>query len=720
MSLVQNGKIVFYRDIGGFKYQIFSMNSDGSNLTNLSLTPTVSDTAPAYSPDGNRIVFARNNDIYTMNADGSNKQVFPGISAPYEAAPDWSPDGSKILFTSFPTITSNDGNIFSINTTGTNLKQLTYAPEFESGGNWLADGTKIAFHSREFNGIVTMNADGSNGRALTSNTQDINPSWSPDGTKIAFARNSDIYSMNADGTGIVNLTNTFSAYETSPQWSPDGKKISFTRDQNPNREIWLMNPDGSGQVKILDNGHNNFPKWQPIPNNRNVAVSPHRNINLTFSQIDAPGKVSAIPLPANQMPPLPGNFVPGSPLYDIRTSASYAGFIRVSLTAENIPNSTICANMRVLQFTNGSWTENNNDSPFFNSGTCTVSQMVLTLSPFMIANINFSPLTSSLSGNIGYGITPNGQTQKIVSNVTITAAGSSYNVVNSNSSGAYLLDKLVSGGTYNVLLSKSGHANGISSFDGTLVLRHVAAGGAGILTPNQQLAADTNNDGLVTSFDATLILRYVAANGQNASTGSVGNWKFTPAQRSYDQIFDSMENENYAAILIGEINGDWTPPSTNLLAFTNEESASARNEKDERVEEITSKKGAPTTQISHLSVGTKANQNESGILIIPIFLTNNNQSISGFAFDVEFDSAALELDSAQPFETNGTLSRSGFSIVSDTTAPGRIGIAAASGTSFINETGTLMKLRFKVRDAGKIAQSNKMINLSRAQLENKS
>jgi hypothetical protein len=71
--------------------------------------------------------------------------------------------------------------------------------------------------------------------------------------------------------------------------------------------------------------------------------------------------------------------------------------------------------------------------------------------------------------------------------------------------------------------SKTRDVNGITSFNAALVLRHAAAGANGTLTPNQRIAADTNNSGTITLFDATQILRFVAADGQTNATGTVAN-----------------------------------------------------------------------------------------------------------------------------------------------------------------------------------------------------
>jgi len=89
---------------------------------------------------------------------------------------------------------------------------------------------------------------------LTDNvSSDGSPSWSPDGTKIAFCStkdgNAEIYVMNADGTGAIRLTNN-PAWEDSPSWSPDGTRIAFDSSRDGNTEIYVMNADGTGQTRL--------------------------------------------------------------------------------------------------------------------------------------------------------------------------------------------------------------------------------------------------------------------------------------------------------------------------------------------------------------------------------------------------------------------------------------------------------------------------------------
>src|SRR5713101_5462740 len=87
--------------------------------------------------------------------------------------------------------------------------------------------------------------------------------------KIVYESNRDgnfeLYLCNADGSNPVNLTNTKDVDELYPKPSPDGSKICFVADEGKGsakiRNIYTMNSDGTGRVKIADNGRE--PCWSP-------------------------------------------------------------------------------------------------------------------------------------------------------------------------------------------------------------------------------------------------------------------------------------------------------------------------------------------------------------------------------------------------------------------------------------------------------------------------
>jgi TolB protein len=96
--------------------------------------------------------------------------------------------------------------------------------------------------------------------------------------KIAFWSDRDgtdqVYTMNSDGTGVVKLTST-PGKNFFPTWSPDGTKIAFvsTRDDPTptgcttcNQEIYVMNTDGTNQLRIThDPWYDQAVRWKPAP-----------------------------------------------------------------------------------------------------------------------------------------------------------------------------------------------------------------------------------------------------------------------------------------------------------------------------------------------------------------------------------------------------------------------------------------------------------------------
>ena len=226
-----------------------------------------------------RIAFINENTLLTINADGSDQMTL--ISGGNNEAPSWKPDGTKIAFGRRAPLESTFG-IHTINPDGTGLQKISTDPSNDSQPTWSPDGSKIAFVN--FVGstpeIAVMNADGSNRVNLTNNSAlDLEPVWSPDGTRIAFVstrdfpgitgninRGFEIYVMNADGSNQVRLTNNeFS--DSNPSWSPDSGKITFDTDRDGNFEIYSMNSNGSNQINLTNHSSSDFgPIWSPDGN----------------------------------------------------------------------------------------------------------------------------------------------------------------------------------------------------------------------------------------------------------------------------------------------------------------------------------------------------------------------------------------------------------------------------------------------------------------------
>ena len=246
-ALLTEEKIVFASSRGDTGDQIFLMDPDGRNITQVTFDSGPIRRYPSISPNGDRIAFSSGEwgsmNIYLINPDGSDLVKLTDLAGD-EWTPKWSPNGITIVFSA---TLDGDDEIYSINVDGTNLTRLTNIESRDRAPCWSPDGTKIAFQSDrdgDFD-IYTMNPDGSEATRLTENSSsDMTPSWSPDGKKIAFRSdrdgNDEIYIMNSDGSEPINLTNS-AGNDYGPNWSPDGKNIVYFSDSVGKNEVYSIN-----------------------------------------------------------------------------------------------------------------------------------------------------------------------------------------------------------------------------------------------------------------------------------------------------------------------------------------------------------------------------------------------------------------------------------------------------------------------------------------------
>ena len=134
-------------------------------------------------------------------------------------------------------------------------------------------------------------------------------------------------------------------------------------------------------------------------------------------------------------------------------------------------------------------------------------------------------------------------------------------------------------GSYNLILpfnqdyifipSKARYTNfdseTILAYDAALTLQ--AAVRMNKLDSLQQIAADADQDSTITAFDAALIARHVV--GFEDSGSHVGEWVFSPGKKEFFNLDKDYFQQNFSAIIVGNVHGDWQyPGSSNLSKLT--------------------------------------------------------------------------------------------------------------------------------------------------------
>jgi Tol biopolymer transport system component len=239
---VSNGLIAFTASQPDYTTDIFTMNSDGSNVKRLTDNPGY-DYQPMWSPDGKKIFYISDKTracLDVMNFDGSDKQCIPfeteELSVEMPESFIWSPDGTKIAFD------DNAGSIFVMNTDGSDLHRVTpeQVPIFAKWPAWSPDSTWIAFGDDD---------------------------WSYEG--------GDIYVIKADGTGLKQLNKDKGA-DQEPHWTPDGKHIIFSsREDGPfgfHTRLYIMDLKGHIQPLLKNQSPSNERCWGISPDEQYILA----------------------------------------------------------------------------------------------------------------------------------------------------------------------------------------------------------------------------------------------------------------------------------------------------------------------------------------------------------------------------------------------------------------------------------------------------------------
>jgi Tol biopolymer transport system component len=209
---------------------------------------------PNFAPDGKSVIYAGdasgNRDIYLQRTGGANPLNLTPDSLLEDTQPAFSPDGERIIFRS----ARDGGGIFVMGATGESVRRVA---DFGFNPVWSPDGRHILVatdnvQAPDNRGVIPsqlwrVEVD-TGARRLITEGDAVQPSWSPHNHRIAYWSLSkgggqrDIWTITVDGGAAIKVTDD-AAVDWNPVWSPDGKHLYFISDRSGSMNLWRVSLD---------------------------------------------------------------------------------------------------------------------------------------------------------------------------------------------------------------------------------------------------------------------------------------------------------------------------------------------------------------------------------------------------------------------------------------------------------------------------------------------
>ena len=261
------GGIHLVPSLGGSERKISELVGDDPNLKSLDWSPNRKFLASSERPS-----LGLPPRIFLIAVDTGEKK--PLTSGPFDSDPAFSPDGESVLFTR---ASGSMSHLCRVPVAGGEPRRVIYDDDTEtSSGVWTPSGTEIIFRSEGYQGaLLRVKASGGKPQPLSPGGQfGFTPSISRQGHRLVYSEetyDTDIWrldlspALNGKPPALTRLISS-SRLEDTPNFSPDGKRIVFSSNRSGHWEIWICDSDGGNSVQLTSFGGpyiTGTPRWSP-------------------------------------------------------------------------------------------------------------------------------------------------------------------------------------------------------------------------------------------------------------------------------------------------------------------------------------------------------------------------------------------------------------------------------------------------------------------------
>jgi Tol biopolymer transport system component len=260
----ENGLIAFSAETDD-GIQLFTVRRNGNHLQQITQGPGEAST-PDWSPDGRWLAYSRNEcTIALIRANGTHRHIIPSQTPDgCETDPAFTPDGQHLVFSRYDAI-ADEETVWIMNRDGTGRRLLGAGPGGAATAEVSPDGQTVTFLSftpDDLTALFAVNIDGGDAWQVTPTLWGITfkHDWAPDGSRLVMSDNAgnpdrpaNILTIRPDGTGLRYLTHLRrpDRLALAGGYSPNGKWITYRLEHGDQSALMIVRPNGHGEQTVL-------------------------------------------------------------------------------------------------------------------------------------------------------------------------------------------------------------------------------------------------------------------------------------------------------------------------------------------------------------------------------------------------------------------------------------------------------------------------------------